>query len=182
MHSGLKPSDRVNIMLCYLSIKGAPGADSWKETVVGFGRGSLYGIPVSHHSSPGLILNLPHHWGMSILAVDPETQADLHWSASQSGSRPGDFGSDRDFEPLIPSLWFLIRWRLSFSPLSHSQCQLQVYFLHHQQHLFYAGVAMPTPRHGNLDSSRISTSTRLPVACITRPPTDLTSSCRAFYI
>ena len=31
-------------------------------------------------------------------------------------------------------------------------------------------------QHGNLDSSIISTSTRLPDACITRPTTDLTNS------
>ena len=32
---------------------------------------------------------------------------------------------------------------------------------------------MPTPGHGDSDSSRMSTSTRLPDTCITRPATDL---------
>ena len=34
---------------------------------------------------------------------------------------------------------------------------------------------MPTPGHGDTDSSRISTSTRLPDTCITRSAADLTS-------
>ena len=33
---------------------------------------------------------------MSFLAVDPETQDDLQWSASQPGSMPGNFVSDQD--------------------------------------------------------------------------------------
>ena len=45
------------------------------------------------------------------------------------------------FKPLTPSPWFLIRRRLSLSPLSHSLCHLQVYFLHHHQHQPYVGVA-----------------------------------------
>ena len=82
------------------------------------------------------------------------------------------------FEPLIPSSWFLIRWRLSLLPLRHSQCQF------YRSNSFT--IRRPSPKlvckmsipcHGDAYSSIISTSTRLPEqpdACITRPATDLT--------
>ena len=80
---------------------------------------------------------MPHHRGMSILAVDPEAQVDCN--GVPVGLVPGLVTSgltkSRTADPL------LIRWRLIFSPLTHSQCQLQVYFLHYHQHQTYAGVA-----------------------------------------
>ena len=120
-------------------VKQRPKKNSWKETAVGFGQGSLYGISLFHPCSPVLMLHQTCGlWGMSTLTVDPETQADLQWNANQSASRPGAFGSAG---VLNHFLWFLIRRRLSFSPLSHSQCQFQVYFLHHHHHQSYAGMA-----------------------------------------
>ena len=118
---------------------------------------------------------MPHHRGMSILAEDPETlddlnlnqhkiQADLQWSASQSGSKPGDLGSDEirtadppPYDTFFSSQPFPVSASglISFTVISASPmpvCQ------------------MPTPRHGNIDSSTMSTSTRL----LDPPGTDLT--------
>ena len=66
---------------------------------MGFGLGSVFGgfqFPTPSALDLSSAIPLPHYRGMSILAVDPETQAHLQWSASQPGFGPGDFGSDRD--------------------------------------------------------------------------------------
>ena len=78
---------------------------------------------------------------MAIMAVDPETQADLQWSASQFGSMPGDFVSYRDSNrcplPMIPQQ---VETQF-FCSQPFPVCLLQVYLLHHHQHQSYAGVA-----------------------------------------
>ena len=74
------------------------------------------------------------------------------------------------FEPLTLSPWFLIRWRLSLSRLGHSQCvsfRSNSFVICRPSPMLVQ--KMSIPGYGDSDSLGISTSTRLPGACITRP-------------
>ena len=96
------------------------------------------------------------------------------WTRNSQTPREGDFESDRDSNGFpwslhdsssggdsvyrLSAITCLSFRSISFTIISTSPMLVQ---------------KMSTPRHGNVDSARISTSTRLPDACNTRPATDL---------
>ena len=115
-----------------------------------------------------LLPGLSHRW-IQIQRKEWLTGAVTDWTRNIQTPREGDFGSDWDSNswppPMIPHQFIVSQpFPLSISgliPLPSARPSPMLVW------------EMPTPGHEDPYSSRLSTSTRLPDACVTRPATDL---------